>query len=154
MRDPSGKTDEDTRDPKISDYGRRQAGNRSSRRRGISTGDARDTQARRGVQLAGDDLVGAESSVRQLLQGGKTPGGQVPRRIRGVKAADSGTLVQALQEAAQDRSADHHVRHLSDRGGEMRRGQREVGRLTARMPGLPQRHGCFGLDAPKSTAAN
>jgi len=106
------------------------------------------------MQLAGDDSVGAKSSIRQSLQGRKTPGGQVPRRIHGIEAADSGTLAQALQEAAQGRSADHHVHHVSDGGGEMRREQREVGYLTTRMLELSQRHGCLRLDAPKSTATN
>lgn len=154
MRDPSGEADKDTSDPKASDHDRWQARNRSFRRRRVSTSDARGTQTRRGVQLAGDGRVGAEGSIRRPLQGGETPGGQIPRRIRGIEAADGGALAQALQETAQDQSTDYHIRHVSGGSGEVCRGQREVGSPAARVPGLPQRHGRLGLDASKSTVAN
>lgn len=106
------------------------------------------------MQLTRDSHSRIKVSLRPTQQGGQTSGGQISQRIRGLEAADSRTLVQALQEASQDRSARHHVRHVSDGGGEMRCGQREVRHLTARMSGLPQRHRCVGYDAQKPAAAD
>lgn len=106
------------------------------------------------MQLTRGSRSRIKVSLRQSQQGGQTSGGQVSQRIRGLEAADSRTLVQALQEATQDRSARHHIRHVSDGGGEMRYGQREIGHLTARMSGLPQRHRCVGYDAEKPAAAD
>lgn len=88
------------------------------------------------------------------MQGGEAAGSQVPRRIRGPEATDGGAFAETLQEATQGRPTHHHVRHVPDGGGEVCREQREVGRLTPRLPGLPQRYGCLGHDARKPTAAD
>lgn len=106
------------------------------------------------MQLVRGSRGRVKVSLRQSHQDGETSGGQVPQRIRGLEAADGGTLVQALQEATQDWSSHHHVRHVFDGGGEMRCGLREIRHLAARVSGLPQRHGCLGYDAQKPAAAD